>query len=431
MRFIEFGLFEGYKEVTQKFSQDNDPAAVKDVITTYRDLVNRNQVQGNERNIDWWGKQGWGQFEKFVTAKSQQSSQNQQKKRSKTGKSYNLAETNEWLVVIPLDKDASCFHGKGTDWCTTKPAHDYFEQYFRDNSITLIYFLHKQTGKKWAAAVHLDTDHIEWFDINDREINIRTFSSQSGISVETAQKYIDMVLDKSSDASKKAGSAREIMVKDLQTLEQLLDDFQDAGGGKRSVEIETLLLKTKHKELLLKYIRLLSKGPIEFDQNMQTLIATQAGFGLKKIANLTEKTVRIALKNSPDALDWIIDAAPEMTAEIFTQDPSTIPDIHEVRRIEDIPPRFQEIFINAAGIWAVAFGNDLDPKLKEKANASLKKWFKDNPEIVAVVTEPGLTDLKWMDELTQEKNQAAVDRFGGDAYEVMTRDLKILTPNDM
>ena len=83
MRFIEFNITEGYKEVTSKFNQEANPNDVANLIAKYRDLVNRNQVQGNERNIDWWGKQGWESFRKYVDAKSQQTSQTQQKKRKK------------------------------------------------------------------------------------------------------------------------------------------------------------------------------------------------------------------------------------------------------------------------------------------------------------------------------------------------------------
>jgi len=156
MRYTELKLVEGYKEVTQKFAQEAEAEQVKKAIDQYRELVNRNQVQGNERNIDWWGKQGWERFRTFVNAKSQQQSITQQKKRKNTGRSHTLAENDRWLIVVPLDKDASCFHGKGTDWCTTKPDHDYFHVYFLNSSATLIYFLQKQTGAKWAASVHPD-----------------------------------------------------------------------------------------------------------------------------------------------------------------------------------------------------------------------------------------------------------------------------------
>jgi hypothetical protein len=63
---------EGYKEVTQKFYQQADKSEVDKLINTFRDLVNRNQLQGNEKNIDWWGKQG---FEKFKDKVEFQASQ--------------------------------------------------------------------------------------------------------------------------------------------------------------------------------------------------------------------------------------------------------------------------------------------------------------------------------------------------------------------
>ena len=43
-------------------------------------------------------------------------------------------ENDDWLVVIPLDKDASCFHGKNSDWCTTKINQGNFEDYFYENN---------------------------------------------------------------------------------------------------------------------------------------------------------------------------------------------------------------------------------------------------------------------------------------------------------
>ena len=72
MRYKEFQLIkEGYKEVTVKFiTASSDESEVKKYMMAYKDLVNRNQVQGDERNIDWWGKQGWENFEKFVSNKS-------------------------------------------------------------------------------------------------------------------------------------------------------------------------------------------------------------------------------------------------------------------------------------------------------------------------------------------------------------------------
>lgn len=303
MRFNEFRLIEGYKEVTQKFAQEADPNQVSDIITKYKDLVNRNQVQGNERNIDWWGKQGWQRFEKFVSAKSQQQSRTQQKKRTDRGKSHTIDETPEWLIVVPLDKSASCFHGKDTDWCTTKPTANHFEQYFRDGLVTLIYFLQKQTGRKWAIAVN-DNSEAEYFDQQDNPLDQEDFDRQTKLD---SQKYINMVAD-GSDVERKATDARAEMFKDKKTLEQMIEKYGELDTKENDPQIETLLLKVKDAGKLTQYLNHLTdrgRNYAELDQNMQSLIANIAPDRMYYIGNITDKTRRTAIKLDPKTIRYI------------------------------------------------------------------------------------------------------------------------------
>ena len=134
-------IVEGFKEVEAKFiSAGADEQTVKDTIQKYRDLVNKNQIQGTERNIDWWGKNKTFQdFSQFVELKSVVPTKTQTKRSKNVGRSITLFEDDSWLVVVPLDKDASCFHGKNSDWCTTKRNQPQFTEYFHDNNIILIY----------------------------------------------------------------------------------------------------------------------------------------------------------------------------------------------------------------------------------------------------------------------------------------------------
>lgn len=135
MRYYEI-IREGYKEVQQKYvSAGIDPESIEKTFKTYKELVNRNQVSGNERNIDWWGKLPFDQFKAFVDEKSSEHSPTQLKRNKISGKSINLEENDDWLIVIPLDKDASCFHGDNSDWCTAKRDQSYFEGYFYDLSL--------------------------------------------------------------------------------------------------------------------------------------------------------------------------------------------------------------------------------------------------------------------------------------------------------
>lgn len=312
MRFLEFRIAEGYQEVEQKFSQEASAEQVAKAIAMFRDLVNRNQVQGNERNIDWWGKQGWQPFARFVNAKIQQKSQTQQKKRADQGKSHTIDETPEWLIVVPLDKDASCFHGKDTDWCTTKPTANHFEQYFRDANITLIYFLQKQTGRKWAIAVNNEyVDEAEYFDQQDQALDQDEFDRQTKLK---SQKYINMVAD-GTEVGRKAADSRQEMVKDKAALEKMINDFGESEMRTNDPEIETMLLKVKDSRELRQYLKHLTDGgnyPANFDQNMQNLIANIAPDKLYTIGNITEKTRRTAVKLDPKNIRYISNPSLEM-----------------------------------------------------------------------------------------------------------------------
>ena len=85
-------------------------------------------------------------------------------------------DTN-WDVIVPLDHDASCFLGKGTDWCVAKQNENYFSDYFFTENITLIFVINKQTNKKWAIS--FNEDEIEYFTQDDKKINSNYFKNQT------------------------------------------------------------------------------------------------------------------------------------------------------------------------------------------------------------------------------------------------------------
>ena len=384
MRFLEFRIIEGYKEVTQKFAQEADPSQVADVIAKYKDLVNRNQVQGDERNIDWWGKQGWQSFEKFVNAKSQQQSGTQQKKRADQGKSHTIDETSEWLIVVPLDKSASCFHGKDTDWCTTKPTANHFEQYFRDGNITLIYFLQKQTGRKWAMAVNTEyVNEVEYFDQQDQSLDQEDFDRQTKLR---SQKYINMVAD-GTEVSSKATDARAEMTKDKAQLEDLIDRHE-TNSRENDPQIETLLLKVKDAGQLRRYLKSLTDGGrtyAKLDQNMQSLIANIAPYRMSNIGNITEKTRRTAVKLDPKNIRYI----PSPSLEIVKYSIKNGSDWVFYNKIEDPSPEVIE-FILGENPYIISdyLSKDITPralqiateKFVEEENENIYRdllnWFK-------------------------------------------------------
>ena len=185
MRYFE--LFEGYKEAQTEFQSVADPETAKETISKFRNLVDRNQVSGDDKNIDIWRKRGWDEFSRFVNSAAEIRSKTQVKRKKAPGKSITIRD-NEWFIVVPIDKEASCFHGKQSDWCTTKPNQTYFEDY-TGRGIILIYCIRQSDKKMWAIAY--DSTHAsafgeyntEQFTQEDTPISLYTFQDQTGLEV--------------------------------------------------------------------------------------------------------------------------------------------------------------------------------------------------------------------------------------------------------
>lgn len=233
-------LCEGYPDAQRDFSVVAPVETVSDIITKYRLLVDRNQIHGNERNIDYWRKQGWDKFEEYVSKLSQTSSKTQEKRNKLTGRSITLIDTPDWLVVIPIDKDSSCFHGKHTDWCTSKPFRPHYEVYFYDKSVTLIYCLQVKTGNKWAIAVYADRDDIELFDKVDNKITPREFKNQTGLDP-------NAIIAKAAGHAPAVTNSRETYAQHLQNIEDHLP-FETVNA-----ELEKSLWFVKNIAYLMEY----------------------------------------------------------------------------------------------------------------------------------------------------------------------------------
>jgi len=245
-QLLEKYLFEGYKEAITDFSTDAEIQDVRKTVEIYKDLVKRNQVKGQERNIDYWRKQGWNKFDAFVKDLKDQPSKTKIKRKMVTGKAINLWEDDRWLIVIPLDKQASCFHGRKTDWCTTKPNQSNFELYFYDREITLIYCLEKETGKLWAIAAHKDIDKTEMFTQNNSSITKNQFKSQTGLD---AQKIIDLAF-KNEKVDKSVKETRSKWKEAVASINQMISDKSEDYKT-----FERLLRYTKDGKSAVAYVK--------------------------------------------------------------------------------------------------------------------------------------------------------------------------------
>lgn len=64
-------------------------------------------------------------------------------------------EDNDWMIIIPHTKEASCYYGKGTQWCTAADSsYNYFDNY--NDQGNLYINIDKRTNEKYQF--HFETD---------------------------------------------------------------------------------------------------------------------------------------------------------------------------------------------------------------------------------------------------------------------------------
>lgn len=305
MKILEI-VTEGFKEVSQKYLQAGaDQNQINQTIEKYRQLVNKNQVKGDERNIDWWGKnKSFDEFQKFVDSKAAQPTVTSVKRNKNVGKSVTIHEDENWLVVIPLDKDASCFHGRGSSWCTTKANQGHFENYFYNREIILIYCLNKKDGGMWAIAGHKDLRDMEMFDKQDNSISSHEFKNATGFEPKD-------LLNKALQHDDKLGSSRTTHKEKVKSLDELLKNFDFKG---RNQEIESMLIATKDPRLCQLYVQELDGNQVP-DETLSkipdAIWITAVGYSANNL---------FILKNpKPAYIESAIEGRPDIVLDILQQ----------------------------------------------------------------------------------------------------------------
>ena len=75
-------------------------------------------------------------------------------------------EDERWLVIVPHTKEASCYYGKGTQWCTAADkSNNMFDQYNNDGPLYIN--IDKLNNRKYQF--HFETN--SFMDENDNEID--------------------------------------------------------------------------------------------------------------------------------------------------------------------------------------------------------------------------------------------------------------------
>lgn len=103
-------------------------------------------------------------IKEFIDDPNQATSHNDEIRKIKEG-AEKVYEDNEWIIIIPHTKEASCYYGKGTQWCTAaEKSMNYFDKYNEEGDLFIN--INKRTQEKYQF--HFESE--SFMDATDTEI---------------------------------------------------------------------------------------------------------------------------------------------------------------------------------------------------------------------------------------------------------------------
>lgn len=167
--FESFAINESFAAAQKVFSKNNDEQTVRDTLEKFKQLSQQGRIKPEYKDITKWMNKPFKELYDFVS-KADSTLSNKQLKKINKKDAIKLKEWDDWIAIIPLTTEASCQYGSNTKWCTAATdSRNYFDDYFNDSSITLVYFINKKTNKKYAVAIYTIQD-AEYFDEEDHRI---------------------------------------------------------------------------------------------------------------------------------------------------------------------------------------------------------------------------------------------------------------------
>jgi len=140
----------------------------------------------------------------------------------------------EYLIIVPLTKEAAIYYGKGTRWCTSARTHNAFDQY-ADRGYVLYYIIPKDDSGKYAVTVS-EGRGITVYNSNDDQIDDNNLiimgidlSLFKPLTADEQIKKIEAKLAKNSDGSYSTNGSIDLIDLNLTEipfrLKEVLGDF--------------------------------------------------------------------------------------------------------------------------------------------------------------------------------------------------------------
>jgi hypothetical protein len=165
MRYHQL-LNESFPLAKQEWEKEANPADVDKYITKFKQLVAKNIVKNQDRDINIWRKHGWEAFKAYVDDRSEFKTRREYKKPINSGDAIEVLKHGEWTVWLPLDIYSNVRLTDGKVWCTGNFNSGEFDYVFKEGFI--LYVLSPTNPGGWAVVY---SDRIKAFCYYDSSDN--------------------------------------------------------------------------------------------------------------------------------------------------------------------------------------------------------------------------------------------------------------------
>lgn len=137
-----------------------------------------------------------------------------------------IYKDSEYVVLEPLNTEASCYYGHGTRWCiSSKKGKNYFDEYSSQGA-RFIFVINKTTNQKHAIVAFSDKKEIEIFNQNDDKVIVNSYLSRLLKSNENVFKAVMAYLG--SDVKSKFSFVNDLSV--LKSHVDVLETHEERDG---------------------------------------------------------------------------------------------------------------------------------------------------------------------------------------------------------
>jgi len=151
-----------------KTRRGEDLYKIKEALTLFEKAKRTNKLPTDKKDIGKFNINTL--FDLTFELQNQDLQSNTEKEKEIKEGAEKVFENDEWVIIVPETKEAACYYGKGTKWCTAGDTFNQFDYYHRQGTL---YILINKENPSEKFQFHFESS--QYMNVMDRPIDLSDF----------------------------------------------------------------------------------------------------------------------------------------------------------------------------------------------------------------------------------------------------------------